>query len=73
MCVNDINSTNRSLGGLNMKCERCGALPKGKWDIHDYCANCSKNLCPDCMNKGCCGKKPADSGMKEDHSDDDEE
>lgn len=44
-----------------MKCERCGASVKG-WDLLDYCANCSKNLCESCMGKGCCGNVPAISG-----------
>jgi hypothetical protein len=36
----------------------------------DYCANCSKNLCEPCMARGCCGKRPAESGMKADSVDD---
>ncbi len=27
-----------------MKCERCGTEPKGRFELHDYCAVCSKNL-----------------------------
>jgi hypothetical protein len=46
------------------KCERCGAtVPPGEYGLFDYCANCSKNLCPKCMEKGCCGHVPAESGM----------
>lgn len=48
------------------KCERCGAKPKndpnGLPQLLDYCAVCSKDLCPDCMAKGCCGNVPARSG-----------
>lgn len=49
-----------------MNCERCGATPKGQYDLFDYCALCSKNLCPKCMEEGCCGKVPAKSGMDDD-------
>lgn len=38
-------------------------------DLFDYCLTCSKNLCPDCMEKGCCGKVPAESGEEHDFSD----
>lgn len=48
-----------------MKCERCGKATSG-YDLHDYCRSCSKNLCADCMGKGCCGKIPAESGMNDD-------
>lgn len=41
-------------------CERCGkAAELGELD---YCAYCSRNLCPPCMAKGCCGRVPAESG-----------
>ena len=52
------------------KCERCGKRPKG-YTLLDYCAKCSRGLCPDCMAEGCCGRKPALSGTAEDNSDDD--
>jgi len=48
-----------------MNCEKCGAAPKG-FDLFDYCAECSRNLCPDCMAKGCCGHVPALSGTEHD-------
>lgn len=48
-----------------MKCERCGAATKG-YGLWDYCAHCSRNLCDQCMAKGCCGHVPADSGEKAD-------
>lgn len=48
-----------------MKCERCGKGTTG-YDLHDYCALCSRNLCADCMEKGCCGHVPAKSGSNED-------
>jgi hypothetical protein len=52
-------------------CERCGATPKARApgqlpELFDYCAECSKDLCPACMAKGCCGHTPALSGMGED-------
>lgn len=49
------------------ECERCGATPEGEYDLFDYCLTCSKNLCPKCMAKGCCGIVPAESGVKADH------
>lgn len=48
------------------KCERCGASPVGDYGLLDYCSACSKNLCPKCMEDGCCGNVPADSGMEDD-------
>lgn len=55
-----------------MKCERCQVSTKG-YELHDYCKHCSKNLCDGCMKNGCCGRKPADSGMEEDHAESDDE
>ena len=49
-----------------MKCEGgCGRSTSG-FELFDYCAGCSKNLCPKCMQKGCCGHIPAESGMRAD-------
>ena len=48
------------------KCERCGKGPAGKYEWLDYCAECSKDLCPACMAAGCCGNVPATSGMGDD-------
>jgi hypothetical protein len=45
-----------------MICERCGKGVRG-YELFDYCTSCSKNLCPDCMAKGCCGHVPARGGM----------
>jgi hypothetical protein len=51
------------------KCEKCGkAPPPDSYQLFDYCAVCSKDLCPDCMAKGHCGHTPALSGMGEDYS-----
>jgi hypothetical protein len=47
------------------KCEKCGAKPVG-YNLFDYCANCSRDLCAECMEKGCCGRVPAESGAIED-------
>lgn len=55
-----------------MECERCQAKPPaGSFELFDYCAECGKNLCADCMEKGCCGETPAASGMADDEEDDD--
>ena len=55
-------------------CERCraskpspGASP---FDGLDYCAECSRDLCDACMEKGCCGHVPARSGMADDYPED---
>jgi hypothetical protein len=50
-----------------MNCERCKASPVG-YALFDYCATCSKNLCPKCMAAGCCGVAPATSGNDADNS-----
>lgn len=47
------------------QCENCGAQPEG-YDLLDYCAECSRDLCPKCMKKGCCGHVPASSGLAAD-------
>lgn len=50
-----------------MTCERCGATTNPQsYELFDYCATCSKNLCGACMAKGCCGKTPAESGQAAD-------
>jgi len=54
------------------QCERCNASLEG-FDLTDYCAHCSKNLCHACMEKGCCGHTPAESGMAADYDEDDEQ
>lgn len=52
-----------------MNCERCGTKSNPKtYELFDYCALCSKNLCPKCMADGCCRSRPAKSGIGEDHS-----
>jgi hypothetical protein len=48
------------------KCERCGSSTEEAFRLHDYCALCSKQLCNDCMEEGCCGHLPALSGMEVD-------
>lgn len=57
-------------------CERCGASkPRpdaGPFEGLDYCAECSRDLCDACMEKGCCKHVPARSGMDEDFSEDEE-
>lgn len=50
-----------------MNCERCLASPFG-FELLDYCADCSTNLCKGCMEDGCCGNVPAISGTTEDFS-----
>jgi hypothetical protein len=50
------------------ECERCGArIPSDSFELMDFCAKCSKNLCDACMKKGCCGKVPAASGSEIDY------
>ena len=55
-------------------CERCGARKSkpdaGPYDRLDYCAECSRDLCDKCMAEGCCGEKPARSGVEADQPDD---
>lgn len=48
-------------------CENCKkrAGSGGRMGLHDFCAACGKNLCDDCMKKGCCGNVPARSGLME--------
>lgn len=36
-----------------MKCERCGKATDA-YELFDYCAVCSKNLCPTCLRDGRC-------------------
>jgi len=50
-------------------CERCGKAPLG-YDLLDYCAECSRDLCDKCMERGCCGHIPAISGEAEDVAED---
>lgn len=53
-----------------MRCERCSAeTGQGSYDLFDYCATCSRNLCGACMEKGCCGHTPAQAGMGDDQED----
>lgn len=47
-----------------MNCENCGKATVG-YELHDYCAICSKNLCADCMAEGHCGNTPALGGMND--------
>lgn len=54
-------------------CEKCGRNARGDYELFDYCAKCSKNLCPDCMAAGHCGETPAKSGMDADQEDGDRE
>ena len=48
------------------KCEGCGRMASG-YELLDYCAICSRDLCLKCMARGCCGHKPAQSGMGQDY------
>lgn len=57
-------------------CERCGRSARMVMiadtkmqtrEYFDYCAECSKNLCPECMAGGCCGITPAPSGSDADN------
>lgn len=52
-------------------CERCTYKPVG-FELLDYCAVCSKDLCVACMAQGCCGNVPALSGTEEEFGDGEE-
>lgn len=54
---------------MEKRCERCGSKPAGKFGLLDFCAECSRDLCPKCMEKGCCGHVPAWSGTEKDCAD----
>lgn len=55
-----------------MKCERAGCRAETKgYDLFDYCAKCSKNLCPEHVQKGCCGHAPILRGGVENVDDED--
>lgn len=58
-------------------CERCGAIrpspDASPFADLDYCAECSRNLCDACMEKGCCGHVPALSGVETDYPDEEAE
>jgi len=54
------------------QCEGCGSeVPAHSYELYDYCAYCSKNLCPACMEKGCCENVPAKSGAEADFDESD--
>ncbi len=65
----------REVTKMEKKCERCGGQGEriktgpftGSYHALDYCALCSKDLCQECMAKGCCKKVPAVSGMESDY------
>jgi hypothetical protein len=43
-----------------MTCEQCQTPTCSQtYDLFDYCRLCSRNLCPVCTEKGCCGRTPA--------------
>jgi len=45
-------------------CDRCDRTPVANpYALYDYCANCQRTLCDQCMADGCCGYRPALSGM----------
>lgn len=50
---------------MEKACERCGKRPVG-YQLLDYCAECSRDLCSECMATGCCGRVPAVSGTEAD-------
>jgi len=53
-------------------CERCGRANPTQYGLWDYCGQCSKGLCDTCMEKGCCGNVPAQSGMDYEYPEDKE-
>lgn len=56
------------------ECERCRAPEpascSASFELFDFCAECSRNLCPACMELGCCGTTPAVSGIDADAGED---
>lgn len=52
-------------------CESCGAQNGSAFGLLDYCAICSRDLCPGCMGTGCCGHVPAMSGQVADAGEED--
>jgi hypothetical protein len=52
-----------------MECEGCGKRTSG-YELFDYCAECSANLCSACMSIGHCGHVPATSGQAVEDEDD---
>ncbi len=51
-------------------CERCEFThPKDSYDLLDYCAVCSKDLCELCLAAGCCGRVPAKTEGDDDNED----
>lgn len=51
-----------------MLCDRC-ANESEPGEAFDYCPRCGANLCPECMEEGCCGEVPAVSGQSRDVED----
>jgi hypothetical protein len=45
-----------------MNCTGCGAAPVDDYAPFDYCAECGRVLCSECMAGGCCKQIPAPSG-----------
>lgn len=44
---------------MSKPCERCGvAPPGGRYDLHDFCVHCSKDLCKGCIAAGKCHESP---------------
>lgn len=51
---------------MSSRCERCNRQHHNPLGLWDYCASCYKNLCDRCMDQGCCGNVPAESGQDQD-------
>lgn len=55
-------------------CERCGATSPSPganaYALFDFCGECSRDLCDECMANGCCGHVPAVSGSERDFVED---
>lgn len=58
------NAIGLEVGRGRYGCERCKS-PAPFLSL-DYCATCSRNLCPKCATKGCCGASPMKSGLERD-------
>jgi len=61
---------------MEKRCEGCGARSPSpgasRYAMLDYCAECSRDLCDACMEKGCCGQVPALSGTAADFGEDED-
>jgi len=64
MTVRPYQPSPADMGGVKI-CKACGEVPGPKaLALYDFCGVCGKDLCQDCMMKGCCDITPAESGLE---------